>query len=549
MQRPVRFSPVQLALLALLISAAVQFAWFAGSPHDPMNDVDYSIFAAQNLLAHGELKGLNLLSDFRDDLAQFAQRRWMVHYPPGHSLLYAAAMGLGLNPSDATKALALTGMLAGGIGWILLARFLGASRSWLVLLASFYPWLPWVANAYRLYETEYVVFAIMPLFCRALLRIGPPVAPQGTPLPNQKGQLALVTLLALLMVGFKYSMSPVFLAAGLYLLIQDGRRFTARSMGWRITVAGLLAAPLILAPLIDQLYGPRVIRLGPAASHFGLPALARNLLDNSVAATLGWNKLLDRLLAIVHLHPFSGLITLVSLASLAVWIAHLRRNPPQDRVRSFGLLLVLLTAALWLSLAASTLLGKGQWNFSAEPRFYMPVTLLWLMFGAVSLDKMPLRAMLRSPALYVLTLPLLLTAAFETRTASRQPPDPAMPVSGIAWKASDNPEHAAFLSAFARAQGRKPDLLIAMPSMMNELAVPSFATGYLVPPGRHYWSSKPLELWALVLPSQEKALLENSAGARIRRVATPAGYPFVFYIVNFEPSQRPRGWSGRPRRW
>jgi len=538
MRHRLKLSGLHLALLALVASAAFQFALFARSPRDPMNDVDYSIFAAQNLLARGELKALNLLADYHDDLAQYARLRWMVHFPPGHSLLYAAVMGLGLNPSDATKVLALLGVLAGGFGWIFLARFLGASRYCLLLLALLYPWLPWAGRAYQLYETEHVAFAVMPWFCLALLRAAPAGLPAAAPSPptarSQGGQLLIVILLTLLLVTLKYSMSPVFLAAGLYLLVQDGRRFAERSLWWKAAVIGLLVAPLLLSLLVNWAYGPRVLRAGPQISHFEFQ-FARNLLNNSLAATFGWDKLVPYLFKTVVLHPFGALIDLLSLASLGIGIAHFRRHPPQGRLRSFAILLLLLTIALWLSLAASTWLGNKQWNFSAEARFYMPITLLWLLCGAVSLDAMRPRAMVRSPAFYALVLPILLTALIGIRGAMREPAYPAMPASGIAWTVSPDPAHATFLSRFAEAHGRKPDLLIAMPSLMNELAVPSFATGYLVPPGHHYWSSRPLELWALVIPSQERALLANSAGAEIERVATPDGYPFRFYIIKLGP--------------
>src|ERR1700743_2835499 len=148
-----KLSGPQLALLVLLASAALQFACFARWPGSPMQDLGYSIFAAQNLLAHGHLQSLNVLADYHDDLAQFAHPRWMVHFPPGQSLLYAAAMGLVLNAGAATKALALAGILAGGAGWIVLARFLGASRNCLALLAALYPWLPWAGGAYKQYNT------------------------------------------------------------------------------------------------------------------------------------------------------------------------------------------------------------------------------------------------------------------------------------------------------------------------------------------------------------------------------------------------------------
>lgn len=544
MRYRLKLSALQLALLALFASAALQFTWFALSPRDPMNDVDYSIFAAQNLLARGELKSVNILADYKDDLAQFARLRWMVHFPPGHSLLYAAAMSLGLDPSNATNALALVGILVGGIGWIFLARFLKASRNCIVVLAALYPWLPWAGRAYQLYETEHVALAVMPWFCLTLLSIAPvgrPAdAPSQPPVRGQGHQLLIVILLALVLVTLKYSMSPVFLAAALYLVLQDGLRVRERSIGWKAALLGLILAPLLLVQLVNTAYGPRVLQDGPQSQFFGLPFFARNLLDNSVAATLGWNRLVQLLFGAAGLHPFASLITILSLASLGIWIAHFRRHPPQGRVRSFVALLLLLTIALWLSLAASTYLAKGQWNFSAEARFYMPITLMWLLCGAVSLDAMRPRAMFRSPAFYVLAVPILLTAAIDMRVASRAPAGPAMPESGIGWNASHDAKHALFLSGFAKAYGHKPDLLIAMPSIMNELAVPSFATGYLVPTGHHYWSSKPLELWALVRPSQEQALLDNCAGAQVERVGTPAAYPFSFYIIKFEAKPNAR---------
>ena len=76
-----------------------------------------------------------------------------------------------------------------------------------------------------------------------------------------------------------------------------------------------------------------------------------------------------------------------------------------------------------------------------------------------------------------------------------------------------------------------------MSSTMNELAVPSIYNGFLMPPGHHYWSSAPLEVWALVVPSQEKVLLADFAGAGVERVATPPRYPFVFYIFRLGPKR------------
>lgn len=537
MMRPaIRLSALHWAIVALVLSVAFQFACFARWPREPMSDVGYSIFAAQNLLAHGQLKGINILADYHDDLAQYARLHWMVHYPPGHSLLYAAAMSLGLNPSDATKALVLVGMLAGGLGWIMLGRLLGASRHALLLLAAFYPWLPWVADAYTMYETENVAFALMPWFCLALLR----VAPVGEAAPHHGRQLARVILIAFALILLKYSMSPVFLAAGLYLIWLDGRAFVQRSIVWKLAVAALLAFPLILSLLVSYAYGPRLTAVGTPP--ITVIAFARNLLNNSVSATLGWDGVVGWVYTLLNLHPVKGLVFILSLASLAVAIVHVRRHPPEARLRPFARLLILLTLSLWLSLATSTWLASQQWNFAADPRFYMPITLLWLLWFAVALDAMGVRRMLRTPAFYALALPLVLTAAIGAKAAIGERGAPAMPRTGLAWTASRSPEHAVFLSNLIAARGRKPDVLIGLPPIMNELDAPSLYSGYLIAPGHRYWSSTPLEVWALVPPSQEAPLRAAFIDAAAERVVTPPGYPYIVYIFSFpgSPHAAPR---------
>src|ERR1700744_5000098 len=207
MRHACKMSSLQLSLLVLLASAALQFACFARWPGSPMQDLGYSIFAAQNLLSHGQLRSLNVLADYRDDLAQFAHPRWMVHFPPGQSLLYAAAMGPGLNAGAATKALILAGVIGGGLGWIFLARFLGASRNCIALSAAIYPWLPWAGSAYKQYNTEDVAFALMPWFCLALLRIAPIAipapAPSQAPPSGRSRDLLAAILLSLALVTLK----------------------------------------------------------------------------------------------------------------------------------------------------------------------------------------------------------------------------------------------------------------------------------------------------------------------------------------------------------
>lgn len=523
------------ALAALLASATLEFALFLRWPGSPMYDVSYSIFAAQNLLAHGQLHSLNMLADYHDDLAQFARVRWMVHFPPGQSLLYAAVMGLGLSAGAATKALGLAGVIAGGIGWISLAGSLGASKRGIAVLAAVYPWLPYIAGVYQLYETEQVAVAIMPWFCLMLLQVAPlsDASPSG---PSAAWpRLLAAILLALVLVATKYSMVAVFPAAALYLILQDGRRFASRRLWWKGAVLGLLLFPGLLFLLVNHAYGPRLQLANAQSPHFAFQ-FARNLLNTTVATTLGWESLAAPLARFAHVSMYGGLIDVISLASLAVWIVHFRRRPLHGRMRSFALLLLLMTFALWLSLGASTFLGRQQWDFSAEARLYMPITLLWLLCCAVSLDGMRASELFRSAAFYALALPVLLALAVTFRSGL-EAPNPAMPQSGIVWLASRDPAHAAFLSRFAASHGRKPDLVIGASSLMNELGVPGLYNASSVPPGHRYWSSTPLEVWTLTAPSQERTVLADFAGAAAdQRVVTPPGYPYVFHVFTFGPA-------------
>ena len=120
-------SPMQAlktAVPALVLSAAIQFACFARWPGNPSWDVHHWIFAAETL-AHRGLKSVNLFPSHDDDLAHHAQLIWMTTWPPGHSFLYAAAMRSGISPGVTTKLLGLVCVLAGGLGWLYVARRLG----------------------------------------------------------------------------------------------------------------------------------------------------------------------------------------------------------------------------------------------------------------------------------------------------------------------------------------------------------------------------------------------------------------------------------------
>lgn len=506
-----------------------------------MFDLGYSIFAAQNLIGHGTLVSLNMLTDYHDDLAHAAQLRFMVHFPPGQSLLYAAAMSLGLSAGAATKLLVLLGILIGGSGWLRLARYLKASSVCLLLLAIAYPWLPFSGSAYTLYETEHVAAALMPWFCLLLLQLVP-FAAQARRAPHRISvarnvRLAGVVLLAAALVSFKYSMSPVFLAAALFLLALDGRNVLRRPFWWKAAVVGLLVAPLVLGLAVNHAYGPRIVNSFPVPPHAAL-LFVRDAFENSISAPFGWRALALRAFTVSRWQMAGLVVDVVSLALLAALVLHLRKHPPRGRMWWFAVLLAVLTVSLWLGLAASSIAGQGQWNFSTSDRLYMPIVSMWLLFALISLTSLRVREVVRTPAFYLCAAPVSLIALFMLKDSLLARPLPAMPHSGIAWTDSRDVQHATFLAAFASAHAGKPDLMIGPSALMNEIEVPSMSNGYLVPAGHHYRSSRPLEVWALVWPAQQAKLLADFAGSDVERVTTPPGYPFAFYIFKMRARDR-----------
>ena len=533
-----RAAILRLALLGLMLSAGLQFLCFRRWPGAPMFDLGYSILAAQNLLAHGRLASLNMLADFHDDLARAAHLRWLVHFPPGQSLLYVAAMSLGLSAGAATKLLILLGIVFGGTGWILLARYLKAPPAWLMILAVGYPWLPFTGPAYALYETEHVAGALMPWFCLVLLQLVPLAArvPSGGKMARGTGlRVSLAVALALALVSFKYSMSPVFLAAGLFLLALSRRRVLTMPLWWKITIVGLMVAPALLGLLVSWAYGPR-LAITVVTTPFAAILFVKNAFENSITAPIGGGMLAFRFLRAAGWQTGRLLLDGMALALLAAFWLHLRAHPLRGRLRWFAVLLAMLSVSLWLALAASSVAGQGQWNFGSDDRLYQPIVSLWLLFAMVTLARLRPNDLLRSPAFLLCAVPISLVALLLLKDALFKPPSAPMPRSGIAWSESTNPRHAMFLADFAKSRSRKPDLMIGPSALMNEIETPSMGNGYFVPPGHHYRSSAPLEVWALVWPSQSGKLLADFSGVHAERVRTPKGYPFDFYIFTLQPS-------------
>lgn len=535
--------------LILLVSAAIQFLCFARWPGNTDRDVSYSIFAAQNLIHHGQLRSINPLGAYGRDVAQYSRLRWMQHWPPAHSLLYAAVMGLGAQPGTATKLLGLLCVVVGGLGWLRLVGLMDAPGYLMVVLAAAYPLLPFINNVYVVYQNDHLAPALAPWICWAILRM----EPLGTLASEQWGRLLAAGLLAGSTMLVKYSLAPILAAAGLYVLWLDGKELSTRRL-WRLAAfSTALVLPGLLLMLMNRAWGgkyPLPADTTERTSIF-LPLLiyCRNILNNTVADGLGWVETLLKSSAFLrdyfHVEMPRGVIVVVSFVLLAIWVRHFRRVPWRGMEQRLGVFLLLFTASLWIMLAMMTARAGIGFNFSGYPRLYKPVTLLWMLLCAVSLGRMKRGDLVRSPAFYSMILSITFLAVAQAGNGLLGRPYARMPNSGLAWAQHQGDSvHSAFVSNFIARRGRGPDLLISDESKyMVELGIPSvyWLEQQGPAPQRRpqadrpsYRSSVDMEVWMIVEPASEQFLLEDLQGASsVERVEVPAGFPYQFYIFKF----------------
>ena len=410
-------------------------------------------------------------------------------------------------------------------------------------VAAVYPWLPFVVTAYVAYTNDHLALFIMPWMCLVLLRLtslqgpSPGIARESS--NAEWHRLWGAALLAILGAVVKYTLVPVFVGASLYLFWRDRSRLKSLGILWGLGLLVLLLFPGLLYLLVNSAYGKRLaLPVEPGA--FSKAGFAMNLLNYTAAGAAGWDTILTkadaRLNPQFHMHfPVAMVMLVPSFVLLVIWLPRFRRWE-RGRTRSFIILLGILTAGLWAMLAASTWLGGLQWDFSEESRFYKPIVLLWLLPCALSLDRLSSKDLRKSVAFYSVALPIALVAIGEVRLGFLREPWRALPHSGIAWIRTYDSSHARFLSEFASLRSHKPDLLIGPdPRTMVELGVPIAYWWILQQRSAGYWTSKDLEIWAIVEPQQVPSLLAGVKGVcGAEHVAVPAGYPFVFYILKLQ---------------
>jgi hypothetical protein len=532
------------AVVALLISASLHFACFAKWPGDPDWDVHHSVFAAQNLVRQGRLESINLFPVRDDNLARHAQLTWMTNWPPVHSLLFAAIMQFGISPGAATKMLAFFCVLLGGLGWMFLARHLGGAALCVALVAAAYPWLSFMGRIYLDYKNDHLACALAPWVYISVMRIE-----SLNRCTNERwGRLLLAALIAGITVVVKYSLIPLLVASGLYLLWLDGRILTFKRL-FRVGVFfAILVFPGLILWLVNQAWGEKSYPLQPGGGlSISLPVFAENIISHTFGAAAGWELIFIQLnLALGRwfgIHLFRGTVFFASSLLLLIWIFHFSRSRWDTKEKSFGIYLFLSTVSLCVMLAVMTLFSGIKYDFSSDGRFSMPIAFGWLVLGSVSLGKLSKRSMVRSAALYFLVIPMVFSGVFFAATGLFKEPYLRMPNTRIMWNESYDASHPGFLSHLVAERGKKPDLLVAPDArFMTELGVPCFFT-FIATADDHdvYYSSVDLEVLAIVFPADQTILLQKfSKASRSERIDTPPGFPYVVYILDFfVPNPRP----------
>jgi hypothetical protein len=520
------------AIAALLLSASIHFGCFWNWPGNPDWDVNHSVFAAQNFLAHKGLKSINLFPEPTDDLARHTQLRWMTHWPPAHSWLYAAVMGSGLAPGPATKVLAFFCVFIGGLGWVLLARSLDGSPLSLLAVAVAYPWLSLVARLYLDYKNDHLACALAPWVYLCVMRIQPLAKSR-----ERWGPLVLAALLAGSAILVKYSMAPVITASGLYVLYLDRTNFSLRRIARIGTFGGVLSLPVVSLWWVNHLWGGNKYPLTGGGLSFSLPVFVKNVVSHTFGSATGWDLVFIQLdLALEKqfgVHLFRGAVFATSLLLLIVWVCYLLRRRWEKKEKEFCVYLFLLTCALFGTLVLTTKMSPIKYDFSSDGRFSMPIAYGWLVFAAVALGKTQDRSRLRSAALASLLVPIVFSTCFFAATGILKTPYLRLPKSKLMWSESSDPSHVAFFSQLAT---ERPDLVVATDGrFMVEFGVPAFYAFVATSDDAHvYYSSVELKVLAIILPEEQPILVKKFRGAsRIEQVASPQGFPFVVYQLGF----------------
>ena len=522
------------AAAALLVSACLHMACFLRWPGNPDWDVCYSVYAAQNFLSGHGLRSFNLFPDPTDDVARHAQIRWMTQWPPAQSWTYLAVMGSGLKPGSATKVLAFLCILVGGLGWLFLAGKLGATRLTLVAIAAAYPWLSFLVRSYLDYKNDHLACAIAPWVYLLVLRIEPL---HLTPI-ERWGRLAIAALMAGSTVLVKYSLSPVIIGSGLYLLWVDGWERSPKRIA-RVGVFGaLLALPPMLLWFINHIRGGNQYPLLGGGLPFRPLNFAINLVEHAFGSANGWELVVIQANLGAekwfHHYLFHGAIFIICFPVLLLWVWFFARGNWKENEKRFLVYLGLLTGSLCATLILTTVSSPIGYDFTSDGRFAMPITFGWLALMAVALGKTQSRSLVRSATLLSLILPVAFSAAFFAHQALFETPYLQLARSRLMWSETADPTHVVFLAGL-----RKPDLIVPPDGrFFVEFDAPAYFPFFpKTRNDRHvYYSSRNLEGLAILKPENAQIFLDKfRRAASLKQIDTPAGFPYIVYEFQFQP--------------
>ena len=215
----------------------------------------------------------------------------MTHWPPMHSLFYAAAMMSGLSAGASTKALALLSVVVGGLGWVLLLRTLGAPPVSLFSVAIAYPWLSFLARIYLDYKNDHWACAIAPWIYLAIIQT--PTLKQSK--SDNVAKIVGTGLLTGIGVTIKYSMMPFLISSILYFVWLDGFDVSQARIKRMLLFSGAVIVPgtvlfILNLALADVAY-PVSLGIGPDISLVSLT----HFLTNTFAYPVGLDFLLTQL--------------------------------------------------------------------------------------------------------------------------------------------------------------------------------------------------------------------------------------------------------------
>jgi hypothetical protein len=362
---------------------AIALSWdFLVLSLDPWPDQALILLAAER---HHRGLGLTTAVDGgSDDLSVTGYRR-LTYFPPGYPLIVSALRATGLSIATIVKIINGVALVAGFLGWMLLAGRNLSSRTARLLFALVLV-LACRGTIPKGGTTDYVFWAVLPFWILAIIA--------GVRQRSVRWLLVAAALVSLL-IGFRWA-AVILIPAGVALALLD----------WTGSIRGRVAAAAAYGALPTLTFGgislvnrmlsgheSSILSYVKAGRHFELLA-SYYPLEGAFSRPLALEPLLSRIWRAVD-PPMSRtllelsfrlLIPLVLLA-LVLFMADVRVMIAGSQ-RLFSHTAALTYACLVGLLASMTVRYNWEhvaWSYLEEPRYYLPfypaLALFWLAAG------------------------------------------------------------------------------------------------------------------------------------------------------------------------